>query len=513
MASLTHVKIWSEHGWQSITAEEASRMHPGGTVSARSGLFMCDLCNQYVTLTDGEQRVRYFRHSAYEDSKDCPERTFGAGYTPTALPGAHELPLRLTGIQTRSFSLEVGMLYVPADILAEQEQQYFSVIPVNSGVSSYRYSFDRLNENGITYVPIGSEPANQYRIICTPKLRTFWPESVKGIAAKGSLFHCTNGKMLPENSDVQLGRKYNLLTRYSLYIEYPGIAYKLLTRAPSGWLIYEIEPTGMTEDAAKFFLERHYRLTDSPISIQPVWPLYVEGAYVIKHNADALYFHIRGNSDVSSKVFPESNVDSYRNRISGAQLVKVKTLGRQQMISAGRFARTADYLYFWREDLNAMQATKQLSQKDWSGAEIPGGEQSQLPEKGILQITLPFDGTAEMWKHEKLVEKRSISANNEVVLDNISYDTRIVILQGFDVVWEGSFVKPKNQSSSVTDEQLLQKLIQCRGTPIPIYHSAGAIAEKLNGKPRTKAWLRNAIRNGEISSEAYEILKSFVIQK
>ena len=81
MASLTHVCMWSDNGWKRITAEQAARLHPGGTVSAHSGLFMCELCGQYVILTDGDIRIRYFKHSAYEKSKDCPERTFGAGYS------------------------------------------------------------------------------------------------------------------------------------------------------------------------------------------------------------------------------------------------------------------------------------------------------------------------------------------------------------------------------------------------------------------------------------------------
>lgn len=76
MASLTHVCMWSDKGWKRITAEQAAKMHPGGTVSAYSGLFMCELCGQYVTLTDGYKNARHFRHSSHEKSKDCPERTF-----------------------------------------------------------------------------------------------------------------------------------------------------------------------------------------------------------------------------------------------------------------------------------------------------------------------------------------------------------------------------------------------------------------------------------------------------
>lgn len=54
MASLTHVCMWADNGWKRITAEQAARLHPGGTVSAHSGLFMCELCGQYVILTDGD---------------------------------------------------------------------------------------------------------------------------------------------------------------------------------------------------------------------------------------------------------------------------------------------------------------------------------------------------------------------------------------------------------------------------------------------------------------------------
>lgn len=47
--------MWSEHGWKKITAYERARLHPGGMVSAASGLFMCELCDQYIILTKGEK--------------------------------------------------------------------------------------------------------------------------------------------------------------------------------------------------------------------------------------------------------------------------------------------------------------------------------------------------------------------------------------------------------------------------------------------------------------------------
>ena len=103
MASLTHVCMWSDDGWRQIKAEEAAKLHPGGTVSAHSGLFMCELCGQYVILTDGDIRIRYFKHSAYEKSKDCPERTFGASYSISYGSQEHDLPIRITRVSSSFF--------------------------------------------------------------------------------------------------------------------------------------------------------------------------------------------------------------------------------------------------------------------------------------------------------------------------------------------------------------------------------------------------------------------------
>ena len=69
--------MWKNKGWERITAAEAAKLHPIGGVSANSGLFMCELCGQYVSLTNGSCRDRYFKHSRSEKNKDCPERVLG----------------------------------------------------------------------------------------------------------------------------------------------------------------------------------------------------------------------------------------------------------------------------------------------------------------------------------------------------------------------------------------------------------------------------------------------------
>ena len=73
--ALTHVVMWDNecNEWKDITIEEAKKMHPGGTVSARSGLFMCKLCHQNVTLTNEKVNSRHFRHERDNyKSLHCP---------------------------------------------------------------------------------------------------------------------------------------------------------------------------------------------------------------------------------------------------------------------------------------------------------------------------------------------------------------------------------------------------------------------------------------------------------
>ena len=119
MASLNHVCMWEGHGWKRITAEEAAKRYPYGTIHADSGLFMCELCGQYVSLTNGSIRVRYFKHSRAEDEKTCPERTFGPGAYPTYSSTDHDLPIRIcvSGNPPSSFSLEMGLVRVPENLL------------------------------------------------------------------------------------------------------------------------------------------------------------------------------------------------------------------------------------------------------------------------------------------------------------------------------------------------------------------------------------------------------------
>ncbi len=136
MASLEHVCIWKNNNWVKTTAEEAARLHPGGKVSAYSGLFRCDLCGQYVTFTDGVKNARHFRHSSAEKDKECKDRTFGYGNHNSERRGVSCCPLKITDVSFNHFSFEIGLIQVPSEYL--ESQMNIEILMKQSG-SSVQY--------------------------------------------------------------------------------------------------------------------------------------------------------------------------------------------------------------------------------------------------------------------------------------------------------------------------------------------------------------------------------------
>lgn len=193
--SLTHVSKWTKDGWTHVTAEEESRNHPGGTVSAESGLYRCDLCRQYVGFTKEGEKARHFRHSNKEKSKNCPERTFALGRKNEIPLYAHELPLRLRVVSMNSFQLEIGFIPIPESLLEIQR----SIITISFRNSTYSFNRsifeysvkDRIECSAVSYLSVGNLPVGEYYISVScadDRIKFFWPNEIAGVDQNGSFF-------------------------------------------------------------------------------------------------------------------------------------------------------------------------------------------------------------------------------------------------------------------------------------------------------------------------------------
>lgn len=529
--TLTHVCMWSEHGWKRITAKKAARLHAGGTVSAHSGLFMCELCGQYVTLTDGEIRTRHFRHSAAEKDKDCPERTFGPNYSVSYEPQKHKLPIRIVVTagaahepSSASFRFELGLIRAPISTLGADFR--IELKPAGAPEPSWVFTKERLNSEGITYLTLGSLPSEKYILGFSnlsdtqhDTLRKFWPEEISGINPEGTLFDKETGRKLTYDADVEINKEYYLLvlnrpdkaglcSSSSSSIRLQEIAQK---RAGWGsWILYEVCASSLCEEAARFFLNFHCRLTDHPISLQPVWPLYVAGEFLIKHNQNNMFMFVAGNV-LAVNTFPQTKVRPLRSSKSEqSKLYEISCQGRQQLISAGR-TQPLQYTYFWKEPLAKVVAIPEISVQDLSQSEVPPGETDTLPRKGVLRFTSAFDGELIISYGNRVTGRRKIHADQMLELDSLSFGVKVQALIGLDEVW---YIHFKKQQSVIADNEseILKYITRTSGASIPSPHALRNIAAALAARgryPQLCQWLRLCIRDGYINEQSYRKLQQF----
>ena len=509
MASLTHVCMWSGNGWKRITSEQAAKLHPGGSVSAHSGLFMCELCGQYVSLTDGAVQTRHFRHNAHEKSKNCPERIFGADYSISYDSQVHDLPIRITGVSSSSFRFEIGLIRAPINSLSRDFR--IEIKPNGALDTSYVFIKERINCDSITYLPIGERPFEKYTLSFkngSDKLREFWPEEINGIDPEGTLFEKSSGKKLTYDADVEIEKEYYLLKRDYFYgISYSSIRIQEIAQKQFGWeswTLYTVSASTFSEEAARFFLDFHCRLTDHPVSLQPVWPLFVEGNYIVKHSQGSMYMFVEGNV-ATVKTFPSTAVRQLNHNVSYPKLYEIHCSSRQQLISAGR-TQVLQYTYFWKEQLNQTGLSPEILVTDLTGAEVVPGETNTLPHNKTLLFKSPFDGELIISNNNCVIDKRKIFADKPLELDRLSYGVGVQVVIGLDVVWKINF--KKRQVISTDDEiKILKRISNASGTFIPAPHSLRYILSGMSRYPQICQWIRKCIREGTINEQSYRKLQ------
>ena len=497
MASLTHVCMWSKNGWKRVTAEQVAKLH--GTVPANKGLFMCELCGQYVSFIDGEIQTRHFRHSAYEKSKNCPERILGPTYSISYSSQEHDLPIRITDVSSSSFRFEIGLIRAPISSLGSD----FRIEIRPKGASNntiYVFTKERLNSESITYLPIGERPCEKYTLDLkngNDKLREFWPYEIKGMNPEGTLFEKPSGKKLTYDADVEIEKEYYLLKQgYSDSRSYSSIRIRKIVQKQFGWeswTLYTVSASTFCEEAARFFLDLHCRLTDHPVSLQPVWPLFIEGNYIVKHSQDSMYILVGGNA-ATVRAFPPAGIYQLNHNISYPKLYEVRCSGRQQLISTGR-TRALQYIYFWKESLNQVGLTPTVSVTDLSGSAVTSGESNTLPSNKTLLIKSAFDGELIISNKNCIIDKRKIFADKQLELDGLSYGISVQVISVF--------------ACSIKDDEveILKRISNTSGALISAPHSLRNILAGMDHYPQVCRWIRKCIREDAINEQSYRRLQ------
>lgn len=506
MAALNHVCMWQKTGWKRITASEAAALHPGGTVSAHSGLFMCELCGQYVLLTDGDTQVRHFRHSSSEKSKDCPERVFGSSVSIGYASGEHDLPLRIKITAPQGIDFEIGFLRVPEELLNHDLR-----VKIHSDDDRdirFIYSRERFRESGITYLPVGNVPVSKYQIeLINSKegLHQFWPKTVPGVDRNGTIFDAETHLRLVYDSDVCLGKRYFLLKARQVFDRITGVSIREIVKFSiqySTWHLYEVYAEELTEEAARFFLDYHCRLTEKPGALQVIWPTYIEEQKLIKYNDNSVMIYVTGYP--TTRVFPTATIRNYE--VPNGRVLEAFLNERQQLISAGR-TKALEYVYFWKEPLQQSEDESQVNVVDAAGSSVIAGDTDDLPDGKSLCITVPFDGKAEVRSQGCIIDKRQLHAEQKCIIENITFGSEIRVYVGLDCVWKAAFIRKQN-SANKSEELLLNRVRSAGGKEIVIPHSIAGIALSIRSYPLLRQWLFGCIRKGTMPEKAYKLLRT-----
>ena len=493
---LRHVCEWSEHGWVSITATEAARKHPGGTVSADSGLFKCDICGQYVGFADGRVRERYFYHNSSEQNKYCEDRTFSTGSIAVFTAKSYSLPIRLRITSYNAFELQMGFFPLPAGTKGDA----FRIEPAGGVEKPFSYNFSRLEESGLTYLSIGKRPATEYRIVFseTPGADV-WPEWIDGIPDTGALFDTDTGKKLPPDADVQVQHPYYLLRRGSIgdhLDDSDHIKCKCKCKMRDGlstWYIYKVKAKQLTKEADRFFNQYNCRLTENPVRLFPVWPVYIDTPYILRHSGNTMVFYLQGHK-VEAKTYPEAKLRTFSCANSeDKHVLYLECHGRQQLLSSGRM-RVLKYTYLWRDSLDKCP-------------DVPEITVTPLEQWGI-QVSAPFDGQIILERRGRRIDRIFLKSGTPTDV-RIPCNCEVKIYQGLDLVWSKGY---EMQNASF-DAEFVRKLEECSGPLQPIPHSIGAVAARMPNDPELKNWLRKKIRQGQIPESAYRMLIRHIMEK
>lgn len=508
--ALNHVCTWHKNGWKRITASEAAKTAQYG-VSASSGLFMCELCGQYVILTKAGLRDPYFKHSKSEEDKNCEERSLSynqAYYGGRLSTEKRGLPIRMV-LEGSNHHFEIGFPRLGPILKDLPKNSKIQIIDNND--QEFTYFFERLNQDSITYFNIGNEMSRGYRIrttVSNSDILFFWPSVTKGVSNK-AIFSAETGVMIPKGSDVFVNKEYYLLLDFEwlenlssshVYVE----KIKTSLQLPRLYALYKVKALDFSEESAKFFLKYNCRLDETPISFIPIWPITVKSPFHIYHDSDSLYGVMTGNA--TFQTYPMGSV--FSNDLGESQLLNIKCDGRKQIIALGRFSNVLNYSYLWREKVGFEDRELTVVVLDAKGNVVYNESDEKVKE---IHYTPEYDGKFVVEKDGFVKENYTLSSGEKFVYGELKRNRVYKIYQGLDLVWIYRRPSSNNVEHIINEDLTLKKLKKCKAPYIKITHSYGTIASKIKyNYPKTTIWLRKQISKGYISKEALIILNELM---
>ena len=519
----SHVLMWAgDRGLRPITSAEADKLFPK-TVAARSEIFICELCHQYLTFTSGNIRERHFRHSKTAENKECEERAVQYG---NALPTygfqqtLHTLPFRLTG----KYRLELGLLALSEDCLIRYSGQTLRI--AGQGINTFSYDIaERLLPERLTWLDVGDTPAKNYNLYLSEgsPLPPQWPHQVDGMDTL-ALFDAETGKRLPPRPDVEVAREYIVAIRGKrCWIPPSDVSQKTIPpheHGWSGWTLCKVTALRFSKMAARFFLQFQAMLTNRAPSIFPLWPAFLRTPHLIYHDAEELFIFV-GGEDAKIRLFPPASqaiLKSGRARIirfiAGVRK-RVLTGASGQLLEVGR-THMLRYDYFIRKKLDQIAPLPKVKITNSHGAVICEDWVEGISPGSTIGILAPFDGETLLENDGVIFDRQKLKSSEELRL-KVNTGQTLTIFQGLDRIRSLVFARPGQkrfeggQNRTLCDDaRLYRRLSRLTGDEVPAVHLLAVVTHFFRGYRATGAWLRMRKAEGRISARALAQLRALM---
>lgn len=514
--ALTHVYFWDEKiGYRPIELDEACNKNEG-TVSAKSGVFICGLCHEGVALTRKGKRDRYFKHGKDSSDKECEERIRGDSDKNVKLGEELVSPELYLSIK-ENMVLSKLRFFFPGE--AKFQCDKIIICIGESKEPKKIYSFNERIREGVNYLDVGEiEEGNYYLQYSgySQDLIKYWGRSISGIDLKGTIWEFPSGKVLKKGSTVIVGNQYILLLGRNRKNKIYGIRCIEINKvdkfSDEEYILRKVRATEFSKEAAKFFLEYGLFLRPKAIVMELFWPPSIESENMICHNRKHSYFYteynlkkneieLLGNNSIGKKeieiidLMKGSLVDvpTYNSSILVSLKNKVTTWWSQ-------ITSSYDFHDGWmvpRPSIDIIDKDKKV----WMF-----GSSDTLPKEGLLIFTAPYDGEIVRYQNEMVQEIRVIEAGNHVAIDKIYYGCKLVVYQGRDHIGTLKFFKRENPCSKIDDISLYAHLVAYKDDLFSVPHSMRNIAKNFLDYPYTYRWICKSIRKNKISRKAYNYL-------
>ena len=145
---------------------------------------------------------------------------------------------------------------------------------------------------------------------------------------------------------------------------------------------------------------------------------------------------------------------------------------------------------------------------DYDGNVLDGDSCVKLPKFKSISVFCRYDGKVVIQKHGRINHIYKLSAGQKLEIDGLNFDTELFVYQGCDCVRKIRFEREADHGKvTIQDEHLVRMLKTCKAPLIPVPHTIGAVAFTSKDYPKTIRWIRKTLKCGEISLDAYKLIK------